>query len=118
MQRSILLAVLWVGVFSSGMPNLLAEEPAASPKPIPQTRPEAKEALEALKRRSPRLPLPPPTAEELQRAAERSSQRSGGKSERGASGLGGGIVNNGRMRSLYLPAELLAAALREVPIRA
>jgi hypothetical protein len=44
-----------------------------------------KTALEELKRRQPRLPLPPPSPEEI--AAGRFS------------------VNNGRMRALYLPEE-------------
>lgn len=48
------------------------------------TRPEMKARLEALKQRSSRIPLPPPTEE------ERASGRS--------------LVNNGRLRSLYLPA--------------
>jgi hypothetical protein len=59
----------------------------STPKPNPATRPEMKEALEALKKSKPRLPLPPPTAEE--------KAKSGGRS----------VVNNGRMRALYLPAE-------------
>jgi alkylhydroperoxidase family enzyme len=49
-------------------------------KPIPATRQEMKEALDALKNARPRLPLP------------------AGDSDKG--------VNNGRMRSLYVPAEL------------
>jgi alkylhydroperoxidase family enzyme len=58
---------------------LAAEEtPSATPKPIPATRPEIKVALEALKDRSPRLPLPAPADGEQS-------------------------VNNGRMRVLYLP---------------
>jgi alkylhydroperoxidase family enzyme len=48
------------------------------PKPIPATRPEIKEALEALKDREPRLPLPAPSDGEPS-------------------------VNNGRMRAAYLP---------------
>lgn len=48
------------------------------------TRPELKARLEALKERTSRIPLPPPTAEEV----------AAGKS----------LVNNGRLRSLYLPA--------------
>lgn len=73
-----------------------ADEPSSKPKDIPATRHEAKQALEALKKREARLPLPPPTEEEL-------------KPREGASGtLGGGVVNNGRMRSLYLPEELRA----------
>src|SRR5687768_4171100 len=57
---------------------LQAEEQLSdAPKPVPATRPEIKAALEALKQRTPRLPLPKPDA------------------------LGG--VNNGRMRAAYLP---------------
>jgi AhpD family alkylhydroperoxidase len=76
-------------------PLALAAEPSSKPKGIPATRPQQKEALEALKKREARLPLPPPTEEEL-------------KPREGSSGgLGsGGVVNNGRMRNLYLPAEL------------
>lgn len=48
------------------------------------TRPEMKARIQALKDRTSRLPLPPPTAEEI------------------ASGRS--LVNNGRLRSLYLPA--------------
>lgn len=47
------------------------------------TRPEMKKRIEALKLRTSRLPLPPPTEED----------RASGKS----------LVNNGRLRSLYLP---------------
>jgi alkylhydroperoxidase family enzyme len=52
------------------------EQPSNTPKPIPATRPEMKAALEALKERTPRLPLPESTT---------------------------GGVNNGRMRVTYLP---------------
>lgn len=69
---------------------LLASDPA-TPKPIPATRPDMKKALEDLKKMTPRLPMPAPTAAELEKA--------GGK----------GIVNNGRMRQLYLPEELRGA---------
>jgi alkylhydroperoxidase family enzyme len=53
------------------------EQPSDNPKPVPATRPEMKAALEALKSRTPRLPLP-------------QSDAAGG-------------VNNGRMRAAYLP---------------
>jgi hypothetical protein len=56
------------------------------PKPVPATRPEIKQALESLKWREPRLPLPPPTDEERKAAGDRP------------------VVNNGRMASIYLPA--------------
>ena len=61
---------------------LLAEEqPSTTPKAIPATRPEMKVALEALKERTPRLPLAP--------AAE------------------GGGVGNGRMRQHRLPLRVM-----------
>ncbi|MBS0263248.1 MAG: hypothetical protein JSS02_14995 [Planctomycetes bacterium] len=82
-----------------------ADDPAAGPdagkpKNVPTTREEVKAALNALRHREPRLPLPPPTAEEIKAARERAA--AGG----GAAGLGNGLVNNGRMRALHLPEEL------------
>lgn len=74
--------------------QLIADEPSAKPKGIPATRPQAKQALEALKKREARLPLPPPTEEELRPRVDLD-----GTERRG-------VVNNGRMRSLYLPEEL------------
>lgn len=59
------------------MGSLCAEDGPAS------TRPEMKRRLQALKERTPRLPLPPPTQQEIE--------------------SGRSLVNNGRMRSLYLP---------------
>lgn len=76
--------------------SLSAEDASNQPKNIPATREEIKDALNQLKFRKPRLPLPPPTAEELKAAKERGS----------ASGLGTGIINNARMRQLHLPEEL------------
>jgi hypothetical protein len=64
--------------------------PAAAegpPRTVPATRDEMKKALDALKKRQPRLPLPPRTKEER--------DRPGGRPP----------VNNGRMRAYYLPAE-------------
>ena len=57
--------------------------PAASAEDLSATRPEMKKIISALKNRQSRLPLPPPTEE------EKASGRS--------------LVNNGRLRSLYLP---------------
>ena len=65
-----------------------ADEPSSQPKPVPVTRPNMKQALEDLKKRQPRLPLPPLTDEEKAKNGDRSP------------------VNNGRMRALYLPPEL------------
>ncbi|MFM7922126.1 MAG: hypothetical protein ACKPJJ_18030, partial [Planctomycetaceae bacterium] len=63
--------------------TLLCERSVQADDPA-LTRPELKARLEALKDRTSRIPLPPPTAEEV----------AAGKS----------LVNNGRLRSLYLPA--------------
>ena len=60
------------------LPAAFADEDIAS------TRPEMKKRIEALKERSSRLPLPAPTDDEI------------------ASGRA--LVNNGRLRSIYLPA--------------
>lgn len=82
MRCSIVLAAL---LGSAGFST--AGEPDA-PRPLPATRPAMKQALEDLKTAKPRLPLPPLTEEE--------KEQLGGRS----------VVNNGRMRQLYLPAEL------------
>lgn len=68
----------------AAMPLARGEDvPSAEAKAIPATRPELKEALEALKHRQPRLALPPVEAGEQS---------------------GRPTVNNGRMRAYYLPA--------------
>lgn len=76
---------------------LPAEDAANQPKNVPVTREDVKEALDKLKFRKPRLPLPPPTEDEIKAARERAG--TGG-------GLGAGLVNNARMRALHLPEEL------------
>src|SRR5437867_9001630 len=48
-----------------------AQEPAAQPRPVPLTRPEMKEALEALKKIKPRIPLPELTDAEKEKLGER-----------------------------------------------
>lgn len=74
------------------------EEPQTEePKPVPRTRPELKRALEALKFREPRLPLPPLSEEEKDRRGKRP------------------VVNNGYARRLYLPPEWYAADFRRDP---
>ena len=78
----------------------LAADGSAEPKPVPRTRPEMKEALEALKHRQPRLPLPPLTAEERARYGDRP------------------VVSNGRARALYLPREWYAADFKSDPAMA
>lgn len=83
-----------------------ADDPAPGPGvlPVPVTRLDMKKALEDSKRNEPRLPLPPITDEDRARAeasAKKAAEEGKTKEGRG-SGLGGGIVNNGRMRNHYL----------------
>jgi hypothetical protein len=59
---------------------------AAQPKDVPLTRPDMKKALDDLKKRQARLPVPPLTDKE----------KADGKRS----------VGNGRMRAYYLPEEL------------
>jgi hypothetical protein len=48
-----------------------ADGPGAEPLPVPLTRPEMKRALEDIKGRKPRIPLPPLSAEEQEKLGER-----------------------------------------------
>jgi alkylhydroperoxidase family enzyme len=81
------------------------DSPASdTPTPVAATRPELKEQLERSKQSHPRLPLPPPTAEELADAKAR-----------GGRGPMTGIINNGRMRKIYLPAEVLGGGFSREP---
>lgn len=82
MRCSILLAALL------GPAGLLQAAEPDTGKPAPTTRPAMKQALEALKKAQPRLPFPP--------LSDKEKAELGGRS----------IVNNGRMRQLYLPQEL------------
>jgi alkylhydroperoxidase family enzyme len=83
-----------------------ADDPPASsrtqPAPVPVTRKAMKQALEYSKHNVPRLPLPELTDEQKARAEEAARARATESGRPAASGLGGGIVNNGRMRSHYL----------------
>ncbi|AMV36050.1 carboxymuconolactone decarboxylase family protein [Planctomyces sp. SH-PL62] len=85
------------------------ESPAAGgPSKVAATRQELKEQLERSKESRPRLPLPPPTESEIAEAKARSeSARAGaGASPRG---MGGGIVNNGRLRQIHIDPDLLGS---------
>jgi alkylhydroperoxidase family enzyme len=76
--------------------GLSAAARASDPPAVAPTRPELKQQLEDSKRSKPRLPLPPPTEAEL--AAARA---------RAGAGPMTGIINNARMRRLYLPPEVI-----------
>ena len=94
MTFSILLVAMampWV------VGSLATADEASPPKAVPQTRRQMLDALESLKSRTPRIPLPPPEA----RAAENAGPL--------------GVVNNGLMRSHYLPAELRAGGFARQP---
>ncbi|HEV3122635.1 MAG TPA: hypothetical protein VGY53_12060 [Isosphaeraceae bacterium] len=93
--------------FLGTLPGIcLAEDAPApgGPRPVAATRPELKEQLERSKQSQPRLPLPPPTEAELAAAKARPGQ-----------GAMGGIINNGRMRKLYLPPELTGGGFSREP---
>jgi hypothetical protein len=69
------LAGLAAGVFMSAAP-LCAAEPRSTPLPVPLTRPEMKQALEDLKGRAPRIPLPELTEEDKAKLGDRSGYES------------------------------------------
>ena len=80
--------------FSFGMSTLslslqAAADDAVGSKPVPSDRQQILDALEKLKQRTPRIPLPT-------EAKEAAPPASGAL----------GVVNNGLMRNYYLPAEL------------
>jgi alkylhydroperoxidase family enzyme len=79
-----------LAVFGPSRSSADAPSAADTPPPVPVTRTELKQTLENSKHSKPRLPLPPLTAEEKAKAAEGDW----------------GVVNNGRMRKHYLPAEV------------
>ncbi len=72
---------------------------ADGPPVVPPTRQAMKQALEDSKHAQPRLPLPPLTAEEELKAKQGDW----------------GVVNNGRMRKFYLPAEFTGSGLSREP---
>ena len=81
------------------------DKPASNiPPPIAATRPELKELLERSKQTQPRLPLPPPTEQDIAAAKARPGR-----------GAMSGIINNGRMRKIYLPAEVLGGGFSREP---
>ena len=92
-------ALLWLA------PALPASAFAAdAPAPVAPTRPEMKELLEKSKASEPRLPLPPPTEEDVASAKAR-----------GAKGPMAGVINNARMRRLYLPPEVTGGGFTREP---
>jgi alkylhydroperoxidase family enzyme len=101
-SKSLSAAALVLALPITGM--AVDSPPSDTPKPVAATRPELKEQLEFSKQSKPRLPLPPPTAEEIADAKAR-----------GGRGPMTGIINNGRMRKMYLPAEVLGGGFSREP---
>jgi alkylhydroperoxidase family enzyme len=94
-------APLWVLLALPGVCPA-AEAPAADkPAVVAPTRPELKAQLERSKQSNPRLPLPAATERDAAEARARFEEAKA-KGRAAGSGLGGGVVNNGRMRKLYL----------------
>jgi hypothetical protein len=86
------LAMLSAGAF--------AAEPAEAPLPTPLTRPEMKQALEDLKERKTRIPLPELTAEDKEKLGDRADSYEsrlryhylpGGETQRGGTRGAGGF---------------------------
>jgi alkylhydroperoxidase family enzyme len=106
MPRSLVASLLLAS--PAGL-ALGADTPSPAPstaKPVAATRSELKVQLENSKHSQPRLPLPPPTEEEVAKAKAQSALRRGAM---------GGIINNGRMRKLYLPAEFTSGGFQRDP---
>jgi alkylhydroperoxidase family enzyme len=80
-----LSAMVTAALLVASAPVVRADEPSATPRPVPLTRTEMKQYLEDMKERKPRIPLPELTAEEKEKIGER----------------GGGY--EGRLRTLYMP---------------
>ncbi len=95
------IAILGCLLFFS---TVATAQDSSKPKPVPSNRQEMLQALNALKHREARLPLP---------AAEPASPTAEPAPARGAGSLG--VVNNGRMRSLYLPQELSSRGGQNMP---
>jgi AhpD family alkylhydroperoxidase len=111
-HRQLLLAAIAITLtLIVGIDRLaLAETDAGHcdlPKPIPRTRPEMKQLLEALKSRKPRLPLPATPAPTLGEHTATTTLPSGQPRR--------SLVNNSRMRSHYLPESWHARTFRSDP---
>jgi hypothetical protein len=91
-------AAALAGCVLSSTALLRAEEPRSTPLPVPLTRPEMKQALEDLKGRPPRIPLPELTEEDKEKLGDRLSYENRlsyhylpAGAQRGGGGGGGGF---------------------------
>jgi alkylhydroperoxidase family enzyme len=105
-MRNRLSSLIAAGLLAACPAVCPADDAPSSETPanVAATRPEFKEQLERSKKSQPRLPLPPPTEEEIAAAKARPGR-----------GPMTGIINNGRMRKLYLPTELLGGGFTREP---
>src|SRR5690349_11966255 len=69
-MRTFAIALLGLAAASAGAARA-EEPPAATPRPVPLTRPEVKQYLEDMKARKPRIPLPALTEEEKSKIGDR-----------------------------------------------
>jgi hypothetical protein len=92
MRLAVVFVVL---VFPAAL--AIADEPAGSQAPnrVPVTRPDMKQALEDLKFRTPRIPAPELTSEELEKLGDRRNSL------------------ESRLRLRYLPQEMQSGGSRE-----
>lgn len=104
-----LTALLAASALASATAARAADDSAAQsgPSKVAATRQELKEQLERSKESRPRLPLPAPTEAEIAEARARAESAKGAGLPRG---MGGGIVNNGRLRQLHIDPSLLGAS--------
>jgi hypothetical protein len=93
--------VIIVGALTVIAPAIVrADERTEKPLPVPPTRPEMKQALEDLKGRSPRIPLPELTEEDRQKLGERANSYESRlryhytPANAGRGGQGGGIAGS------------------------
>ncbi|MFO0890059.1 MAG: hypothetical protein U0790_13080 [Isosphaeraceae bacterium] len=104
MRTRIRFSAAIVLLASASVPAAAEGPRGDSPASVAATRPEMKDLLERSKHSQPRLPLPPPTQEEIEAAKARPGR-----------GPMTGIINNGRMRRLYLPAEVIGGGFLREP---
>ena len=102
----------------------VADDVPVTDKPslVPATREDLKKALEASKKNVPRLPLPAPTAEDIAKAQAAAKARAEAAAKNGqpdviGKAMGSGVVNNGRMRALYLSDYGTAVPLMPMGVR-
>lgn len=98
-QSACLWMVLGLGLCLSPLAAAAEKASSSTPDPVPVTRDDIKQALDASKESTPRLPLPPVTDEEKAFIEEQKAKAA----KEGERPRRLGLANNGRMRAWYLP---------------